>query len=111
VHKKKSEVIIRLWQRGLLGDHSPQVLVDTMVYIIGFCFALRSGEEHRHLRHELLQFSLVECWYKASPIGHCKLAEVVPGLMKSAGVKGYFTNHSLCVTAATLMLSLMKLPS
>ena len=42
-----------------------------------------------------------DCWYKASPVGHGKLAEVVPRLMKSAGIEGYFTNHSLRVTAAT----------
>ena len=49
-----------LWQIGLLGDHSPQVLIDMMVYLIRFCFTLRSGEEHRHLWHEPSQFSLVE---------------------------------------------------
>ena len=39
-----------LWEKGLLEDHSPQspqVLSDAMVYLIGFCIALRSGEEHR----------------------------------------------------------------
>ena len=41
------------------------------------------------------------CWFKRTPPGHCKLAEVVSRLMKSAGVPGYFTNHSLQVTAAT----------
>ena len=35
------------------------------------------------------------------PLGHYKLAEVVPRLMKSASIPGYFTNHSLRVTAAT----------
>ena len=38
VHKKKAEVITEemeelLWQKGLLSDHSPQVLLDTMVYL------------------------------------------------------------------------------
>ena len=52
MHKKKAEVITEemeeiLWQKGLLGDHSPHVLLNTMVYLIGFYFALRSGEEHR----------------------------------------------------------------
>ena len=44
-----------------------------------------------------------DCWYKGSPVGHGKLAEVVPRLMKSAVMEGYFTNHSLHVTAATRM--------
>ena len=42
-----------------------------------------------------------DCWYRASPMGHNKLADVIPRLMKSAGIKGYFTDHSLRVTAAT----------
>ena len=41
------------------------------------------------------------CWFKQVPLGHCKLAEVVPRLMRSASIPGYFTNHSLHVTAAT----------
>ena len=49
-----------LWEKGLLGDHSPQVLSDTMVYLIGLCFALRSREEHRHLQFTSAQFQIVE---------------------------------------------------
>ena len=34
-----------------------------------------------------------DCWYKTVPIGHNKLAEVVPRLMKDANIQGYYTNH------------------
>ena len=42
-----------------------------------------------------------KCWFKKVPLSHNKLANVVPRLMKSAGIEGYFTNHSLRATATT----------
>ena len=64
-HKKKAEPLTieeeeLLWQKGLLGSHSPQALVDTMVVLNGLYFALRSGSEHHQLRSHPCQIQLIE---------------------------------------------------
>ena len=47
-----------LWEKGLLGNDSPQVLLDTMIFLCGLDLSLRSGKEHRDLAWD--QIELVE---------------------------------------------------
>ena len=49
-----------LWEKKLLGDHCPEALLNTMVFMNGLYFALRSGGEHRQLRHNPCQIEVVD---------------------------------------------------
>lgn len=60
VVKKQAQVITEvleewLWAEGFLGDDTPNKLLDTIVYLFGLHFALRSGREHRDLRRSMVQ--------------------------------------------------------
>ena len=44
----------------LLGDHSPQALLNSVFFFNGICFALRSGDEHRRLRYNDSQIQVFE---------------------------------------------------
>ena len=46
----------KLWEKGVLGESDPQTLLDTVLFLCGIHFALRSGQEHRNLK--LSQFEL-----------------------------------------------------
>ena len=50
-----------LWNKGILGDHSPLALLNTVFFFQnGVNFALRSGSEHRALRYENCQISVFD---------------------------------------------------
>ena len=54
-HKRQAEVLTedeeeQLWHTGILGDHSPFALLNTIFFMCGLFLALRSGNEHRQLR-------------------------------------------------------------
>ena len=46
-----------LWRMGLLGDTSPDILRDTIIYMCGLCFALRGGGELRGLKVQQITIS------------------------------------------------------
>ena len=65
VNTKKAEVIDEeeeemLWSSGVLGDHSPQALLNIIFFMCCLFFAVRSGTEHRSLRLSLAQIKIEE---------------------------------------------------
>ena len=54
--KRQAEVLTEdeeklLWRKGVLGYHSPKLLLNTVFFFFNrVCSALRSGEEQRQLR-------------------------------------------------------------
>ena len=64
VHRKAEPITSNeekiLWQKGILGDHTAEALLNTMVYMNGMYYSLRRGIKHRNLRHEPSQIKLFE---------------------------------------------------
>ena len=83
-----------LWNKGLLGSTNPQVLVDTMLFMNGLYFALRSGDEHRQLRFDPCQIELIE---QAGQRSYLKYTEDIsknrPGGLKGRKVKPKIVTH------------------
>ena len=81
-----------MWQKGLLGKHTPQALVDTILVMNGIYFALRSGKEHRQLRADPCQITVHE-----RPSTHPYL-EYVEDISKnrSGGLKGRKPSQKSC---------------
>ena len=46
-----------LWNKGLLGSENPRIFLNTIVFVLEKCFALKGGQEHRSLKFK--QFTLV----------------------------------------------------
>ena len=57
ISEKEEEVF---WMNDMLGDSSPQTLLDTMVYMNRLYFAMRSGSEHRALCFEPCQIEVIK---------------------------------------------------
>ena len=49
-----------LWKKQILGDSTPQSLLNTMVDMNGLYFSLHGGKEHRNLCRNLAQIRLIE---------------------------------------------------
>ena len=84
----------KLWTLGLLGDHSPQALVDTMLFYIGLYFALRSGGEHRQLQRNPCQIELIE---KSGKLPYLRYTDDIsknrPGGLKGSRVSPKLVVH------------------
>ena len=55
VHVRKAEPFSydekeTLWQTGALGTDEPEQLFNTLLFLIGKCFCIRGGQEHRALK-------------------------------------------------------------
>ncbi|XP_041355536.1 zinc finger MYM-type protein 2-like [Gigantopelta aegis] len=55
ISKRQAQIISEeqediLWRKQFLGEDTPRQILDTLVYLIGLNFTLRTGDEHRFLR-------------------------------------------------------------
>ena len=83
-----------LWERKILGDHSPEALLNTMIYMNGLYFALRSGEEHRQLRHNPCQIQVIERQSERSYLLYTEdISKNRPGGLKGRKLKPKVVQH------------------
>ena len=52
----------KLWSNNVLGSTSLQVLLNTVIYMCGVYFALRSGKEHRDLQVNQIRIEATPSW-------------------------------------------------
>ena len=59
--KKQAEAISitdenEMWKQGVLGTHSPDTVINSLVFLTGKLFVLRGGKEQRDLLREQFEF-------------------------------------------------------
>ena len=47
----------KMWTSGILGEHNPKQLCDTVLFMIGVNLALQGGEEHKKTLKTRLQLT------------------------------------------------------
>ena len=58
VISESDENYFKLWEHGYLGNGSPEILRNTLVWVLGLNFTLWAGQEHRNLRMKNFQLSV-----------------------------------------------------
>ena len=93
-----------MWSKGILGSDTPTKLVHTVLYLIGIQFALRSRDEHRHLRFGLdsqLQFGIEDGTEFLSYREDCSKT-------RQGGIKDRFKEAKECVVYSNGMVDSEK---
>ena len=91
--KRQAEVLTEdeedlLWKKGLLGDRTPQALLNTIIFYNGLYFALRSGKEHRQLRSDPCQIEVIEHPGERSYLKYCEdISKNRPGGLKGRKIQ------------------------
>jgi len=99
-----------LWKKGLLGDNSPHVLLDTIIFYNGLYFALHSGKEYCQLRSSLCQIEVVEVPGERLCLRYEEeLSKNRPGGIKGQKMKPNIFHHSNTLNPERCFVKLFKL--
>ena len=83
-----------LWEKKILGGHSPESLLNTMIFMCGLYFALRSGDEHRNLRHSPCQIQVIRNEGERPFLRYAEdISKNHPGGLKGRKVKPKVVDH------------------
>ena len=74
--------------KRILGDHTPQALLNTITFLNGLYFALIGGDEHRNLRCSPCQIYIVERPGQRSYLEYTEdLSKNCPGSLNGGKIK------------------------